>query len=552
MEATTTLDRRVRVIPATKTQGAIHSTHDGKKRVAAYCRVSTDSEEQLNSYEAQKSYYTQKIEESPDWEMAGIYADEGISGTSMKKRTEFKKMITACKRGHIDLIITKSLSRFARNTVDCLETVRLLKANGIGVYFEKENINTLTESSEFLITLFSGFAQAESESLSKNIAWGKQKSAEAGKVDFQYKKMLGYRKGVDGQPEIVPEEAEIIRRIYRRYLAGCSLGQIKQELEQDNIPTAQKVERWSSAVIHNILTNEKYMGDALLQKTYITDCITKKVKKNMGERPMYYVENNHPAIISREMFDQVQKEMTRRSSKRKVLQKNGKTELGKYSGKYALTELLVCGECGSPYKRVTWARNGKKRIVWRCVSRLEFGTKYCHNSPTLDESRLHNAILAAMNEYAAIRQEVCPDVLAMVEEAKRAMSQAGAMLLELKKRMDAVSQEQSDVLDRLLANMADAELNARMKALTDEKEALKVQILKVQQKEVSMVEQAAKRQQMWDSLKECSAGYTEFDDEFVRQIIQKITVEDAETIHVHCVHRSAKSARPAKLSSGSA
>ena len=533
MEATTTLDRRVRVIPATKTQGAIHSTHDGKKRVAAYCRVSTDSEEQLNSYEAQKSYYTQKIADSPDWEMAGIYADEGISGTSMKKRTEFKKMITACKRGRIDLIITKSLSRFARNTVDCLETVRLLKANGIGVYFEKENINTLTESSEFLITLFSGFAQAESESLSKNVAWGWRKSAEAGNVYFQYKRMLGYRKGADGQPEIVPEEAEIIRRIYRRYLAGCSLGQIKQELEQDNIPTAQKVERWSSAVIHNILTNEKYMGDALLQKTYITDCITKKVKKNMGERPMYYVENNHPAIVSREMFDQVQKEMTRRSSKRKVLQKSGKTELGKYSGKYALTELLVCGECGSPYKRVTWARNGKKRIVWRCVSRLEFGTKYCHNSPTLDESRLHNAILAAMNEYAAIRQEVCPDVLAMVEEAKRAMSQAGAMLLELKKRMDAVSQEQSDVLDRLLANMADAELNARMKALTDEKEALKAQILKVQQKEVSMAEQAAKRQQMWDSLKECSAGYTEFDDEFVRQIIQKITVEDAETIRVH-------------------
>lgn len=533
MEATTTLDRRVRVIPATKTQGAIHSTHDGKKRVAAYCRVSTDSEEQLNSYEAQKSYYTQKIEESSDWEMAEIYADEGISGTSMKKRTEFKKMITACKRGHIDLIITKSLSRFARNTVDCLETVRLLKANGIGVYFEKENINTLTESSEFLITLFSGFAQAESESLSKNVAWGWRKSAEAGNVYFQYKRMLGYRKGTDGQPEIVPEEAKIIRRIYRRYLAGCSLGQIKQELEQDNIPTAQKVERWSSAVIHNILTNEKYMGDALLQKTYITDCITKKVKKNMGERPMYYVENNHPAIIPRETFDQVQKEMTRRSSKRKVLQKSGKTELGKYSGKYALTELLVCGECGSPYKRVTWARNGKKRIVWRCVSRLEFGTKYCHNSPTLDESRLHNAILAAMNEYAAIRQEVCPDVLAMVEEAKRAMSQAGAMLLELKKRMDAVSQEQSDVLDRLLANMADAELNARMKALTDEKEALKVQILKVQQKEVSMAEQAAKRQQMWDSLKECSAGYTEFDDEFVRQIIRKITVEDAETIHVH-------------------
>ena len=442
-------------------------------------------------------------------------------------------MITACKRGHIDLIITKSLSRFARNTVDCLETVRLLKANGIGVYFEKENINTLTESSEFLITLFSGFAQAESESLSKNVAWGKAKSAEAGKVTFQYKKMLGYRKGADGQPEIVPEEAEVIKRIYHRYLDGCTLGQIKRELDEDNVPTAQGVEFWSPAIIHNILTNEKYIGDALLQKTYVTDCISKKVKKNQGERAMYYVENNHLAIISREMFDQVRNEMTRRSSKRKVLQKSGKTELGKYSGKYALTELLVCGECGSPYKRVTWARNGKKRIVWRCVSRLEFGTQYCHNSPTLDESKLHSAILASMNEFAAIRQEVCPDVLAMAEEAKQALSQAGAKLLELKKHMETVSREQSDLLDRLLENMGDAELDAKMKALTDEKESLKAQILDARQMEVSLEEQATRHQQMWDSIMECSAGYTEFADEFVRQIIQKITVEDEETIRIH-------------------
>ena len=442
-------------------------------------------------------------------------------------------MITACKRGRIDLILTKSLSRFARNTVDCLETVRLLKANGIGVYFEKENINTLTESSEFLITLFSGFAQAESESLSKNVTWGKQKSAEAGKVPFQYKKMLGYRKGADGEPEIVPEEADIVRRIYQRYLCGCTLGQIKKELEQENIPAAQKVGQWSHAVIRNILTNEKYIGDALLQKTYITDCITKKVKKNQGERPMYYVENNHPAIIPRETFDRVQAEMTRRSSKRKVLQKRGRTELGKYSGKFALTELLVCGECGSPYKRVTWARNGTKRIVWRCVSRLEFGTKYCHNSPTLDEDKLHRAILAAMNEFTAIRQEVLPDVLAMAEEAKQALSQAGAELLVLKRRMEEVSQEQNDVLDRLLANMGDAELNARMLALTKEKETLKAKMAKVRQVEVGAEEQAARHRRMWESLQECAEGYTEFDQELVRRFIQKVTVEDAETIRVH-------------------
>ena len=201
-------------------------------------------------------------------------------------------MIAACKRGHFDMILTKSLSRFARNTVDCLEMVRMLKANGIGVIFKKENINTLTESSEFLITLFSGFAQAESESISKNVIWGIQKSREAGNVPFQYQNLLGYQREPDGQPEIVPEEAEVVKRIYRRYLDGCSLAQIKRELETDGAPTASGVKGWSYQVIHNILTNEKYIGDALLQKTYVTDCISKQVKKNTGDRTMYYVENN--------------------------------------------------------------------------------------------------------------------------------------------------------------------------------------------------------------------------------------------------------------------
>ena len=204
----------------------------------------------------------------------------------------------------------------------------------------------------------------------------------------------------------------------------------------------------------------------------------------------------------------------------------------KYSGKYALTELLVCGECGSPYKRVTWARDGKSVSSGGAFRGWSLAQKYCHVSPTLDEGKLHHAILDAMNEYAAIRQEVCPDVLAMVEEAKQALTQAGTKLLTLKRRLDEVSHEQADLLDLLLANMADAELNARMKALTEEKEILKEQILEAQQAEISLEEQAARRQQMWDSLIECSEGYTEFDDEFVRQIIQKITVEDADTIRI--------------------
>lgn len=186
-----------------------------------------------------------------------------------------------------------------------------------------------------------------------------------------------------------------------------------------------------------------------------------------------------------------------------------------------------------PVQTSDLGKKREKRIVWRCVSRLDFGTQYCHNSPTLDESKLHSAILASMNEFAAIRQEVCPDVLAMAEEAKQALSQAGAKLLELKKHMETVSREQSDLLDRLLENMGDAELNAKMKALTDEKESLKAQILDARQMEVSLEEQATRHQQMWDSIMECSAGYTEFADEFVRQIIQKITVEDEETIRIH-------------------
>ena len=233
MEQTVQQERRIHIIPATKPTAAPARTSGRRQRVAAYCRVSTDSEEQLTSYTAQKAYYTQKIGENPDWELAGIFADRGITGTSLKKRTEFNRMIAACKRGRIDMILTKSLSRFARNTVDCLEVVRMLRANGIGVLFEKENINTLTESREFLITLFSGFAQAESESISKNVVWGIQKSREAGKVPFQYTKLLGYRRGADGQPEIDPEEAEVVKRIYRRYLDGCSLVQIKAELEAE-------------------------------------------------------------------------------------------------------------------------------------------------------------------------------------------------------------------------------------------------------------------------------------------------------------------------------
>lgn len=529
-----TLERRVRVIPATRPANRPSGPRrGGKQRVAAYCRVSTDSEEQLNSYAAQMSYYTQKIEENPDWEMAGVFADEGITGTSMKKREDFNRMIAACKRGRIDMILTKSASRFARNTVDCLKVIRELKARGIAVIFEKENINTLTESSEFLITLFSSFSQAESESMSMNIIPGIRQSMKEGNVPFQYSRTLGYRKGPDGKPEIDPEEAETVRMIYTRYLEGRSLGDIQRELVEKNIPTAEGIRGWSRQVIQNILTNEKYIGDGLRQKTYTTGPIgNKKVVKNNGELPMYYAKNNHPAIIPRDIYYRVKEEMTRRASKRKVMQKTGKTEQGKYSAKYALSELLICGECGTPYKRCTWARNGKKRIVWRCVSRLEFGTKYCHTSPTLDEDRLHSAIVAALNEYGAIRAEIRADVLELAELARSGGEGGVVSLPELRRRLEALTTEQARLLDEILEDMDSKELNAQLQALADERQSVLDQIAACQQDEEHRAIQASRQREMEEWLDRQPMCFTEYDDTLTRRFVERVTVLDAETIQV--------------------
>lgn len=526
------MERTVRHIPASrpKAAGAEKRLH-GRQRVAAYCRVSTDSEEQINSYTAQKAYYTQKIEESQDWELAGIFADEGITGTSMKKRKEFNRMITACKRGGIDLILTKSLSRFAQNTVDCLETVRILKSKGIGVIFEKENINTLTESSEFLITLFSGFAQAESESLSSNIQLGIRMAMKEGKVNFHYRSMLGYRRGADGKPEIVPEEAEVVRRIYRRYLEGCSEGQIQKELTLDGIATAKGVKAWSHQVVHSILTNEKYAGDALLQKTFTTDCISKTVKKNTGELPQYYIKDNHPAIIPRDIYQRVQEEMARRTSKRKVMQKSGKTEQGKYSAKYALSERLVCGECGSPYKRCTWARNGVKRIVWRCVSRLEFGKKYCHESPSIEEDKLHTAILTALNrviEASNGLQEELTETLQMV----CAQEGDGDNMLELEFELETLTARQNTLLDQALANMEDLTITEQLKTLLEEKQLLQARIDTAKKDAANRISEDSRMAELTACLEEHLSGFQQYDDGIVRQFVERITVVDAETIRI--------------------
>ncbi len=369
-----------------------------QKRVAAYCRVSTDDEEQLTSYTNQKKVYTEMIGANKEWEFAGLYADEGISGTRADKRPEFQKMIDACLAGKIDYIITKSVSRFARNTVECLEYVRMLKAQGIGIIFEEQKLDTLKSDSELYLVIYAGFAQSESESISKNVTWSVRKKFEEGQGMFMYKRLLGYRKGEDGNPEIVPAEAKIVTRIFEMYLAGMPLDQISKTLRSEDIQIPGKSFSFSRNMILNILRNEKYCGDVILQKTVTIDCISKTRKKNEGEAPMYIVENNHPPIISRDTFNRVQEELSRRNALKPSSQKTALTASGKYS-KYALTDTLICGECGSRYKRVTWTSCGRKRIVWRCVSRLDNGKRYCKDSLTVPEEALQQAVVRALNRF---------------------------------------------------------------------------------------------------------------------------------------------------------
>lgn len=362
-----------------------------QQRVAAYCRVSTDAEDQIESYKAQVAYYTDAIAKNPKWKLAGIYADEGITGTLLEKRDDFKRMIRDCDRGRIDYILCKSVARFARNTVDSLKTVRKLRAKGIGVYFEEQCLDTLKVENEMFLGLHSVMAQSESENISANVRWGIRQRMKSGTFKFRYN-LLGYIKGEDGEPKIVESEAYYIRKMFEMYLQGSSLVQIKNFFESERVLTKKGETVWSQNVIKSMLTNERYCGDLLMQKTFVENPISKKSRKNRGELPKYYISNNHLPIVDRSVFQAVQAEMARRSNKRRVSDK-AITEFGKYSGKYALSELLVCGECGSAYRRKTWKkRNGDKEGVWVCVNRIDHGREACKDSVTLHEKALQEAI----------------------------------------------------------------------------------------------------------------------------------------------------------------
>lgn len=395
------VNKNVMVIPARKRVGNNKKEDERPKlRVAAYCRVSTDSDEQASSYEVQIEHYTEFIKKNTEWAFAGIFADDGISGTNTKKREEFNRMIDECMAGNIDMIITKSISRFARNTLDCLQYIRQLKEKNIAVYFEKENINSLDAKGEIMLTIMASLAQQESQSLSQNVKLGYQYRYQQGEVSINCSWFLGYTKDENKKLVIVPEEAEIVKRIYREYLEGSSMDKIKKGLETDGVLTGAGKTRWHTSTIRKILSNEKYIGDALLQKIYTVDFLTKKRVKNNGIMPQYYVENSHEAIIPREIFMQVQEELVRRSTGR--VSTSGKKR--NFSCSHAFSQIIFCGECGEIYRRVHWNNRGKKSIVWRCVSRLENTGFACH-SRTASEDLIGVVVTKSIKELLGQRDD---------------------------------------------------------------------------------------------------------------------------------------------------
>ena len=471
-----------------------------QKRVAAYCRVSTQQEEQINSYEVQTRYYTEKINAEPKWKLVRIFADKGISGTSTKHRDEFNKMIRMCKRGRIDMIITKSISRFARNTVDCLKYIRLLKDNNVDVFFEEQGIHSIEKGSEFYITVYGSIAQSESENISANVRWGKEQAAREGKVSFQYKNFLGYRKGADGEPEIVPEEAETIRYIYRRFLAGDSYQTIMENLQNKNILTPSGKTTWRYGTLHSILTNERYMGDAVT------------------------------AIIDRVTFGKVQEEVARRSGLQKVKQVGTKTEHGKYSSKYALTELLVCGECGTPYRRCTWTAYGNKRIVWRCINRLDYGKKHCHNSPTMSEDDLQRAIMSAVQTVAMQNTKLLQTLknyIAMIVKCDDSEDRK----LEIKVRLAEINEEFQKAMS--LVSVDDDNnlvIEQRLTELIMEKETLNKELAKFTDEDSANSQSKVNEIVRLTDILENQP--LQFNDELIRQMLQCVVVESKERIKV--------------------
>ena len=503
------MSKNITLIPARKRMGnTVQEEEKTKLRVAAYCRVSTDSDEQATSYETQKEHYTAFIQNNPDWKLAGIFADDGISGCNTKKRDEFNRMISECLAGNIDMIVTKSISRFARNTLDCLKFIRLLKEKNIPVFFEKENINTMDTKGEVLLTIMASLAQQESQSLSQNVKLGLQYRYQNGQVQVNHNRFLGYTKDENGHLIIEPSEAEIVKRIYREYLQGSSLKQICDGLEADGILTAAGNRKWRPEALKKILQNEKYIGDALLQKTYTVDFLTKKRVKNNGIVPQYYVTDNHEAIIPRDLFMQVQEEMQRRANLHSG--KDRKKQV--YSSKYALSSIVYCSKCGDIFRRIVWNNRGKHSVVWRCVTRIESGPNSC-DADTIQETELQEAVVKAINSILTRRSTTIGVLQENIEEV---LKQENSPAKDIDGQLE---QLQKQLLQKANKNEQYDSLVEQIYKLREEK-----QKILSDKAEMEGVKQSIYNMKAF--LNSQTTDIEEFDEQLVRRLVEKVTVYD--------------------------
>ena len=520
--------KKVEMIPATR--NFLEKDRKVIKNVGAYCRVSTDTEEQQGSYNSQVNYYTEKIKSTPGWRFVKVYGDEGISGTNADNRPGFQEMMHDCENGKLDLIITKSISRFSRNVTVTLEVARKLRDKDIGIFFEKENLNTLHYTSESLLAIFSSLAQAESESMSENIKMGREFKYKNGECCYNMGKVFGFNQDSDGIVTINEEQAVVVKHMYEGYLNGMSIGGIIKDLQERKIPSPTGKEKWSPGTVERILSSEKYKGDFLTRKTFTVDPISKKKKKNTGQVSQYLITNHHPAIIEPEMFDMVQSEMARRG----CIKKNDKKKhYGKYSGKFPFNNLIICGDCGAKYRRTMWVeKNGDKKHVWRCVNRIQDGKKaHCRHSVSINDIYLTKKTVEAINIIYKSRSRVkdilkCSIASLMGDTEQPMITKNTARLEELSDLM------RDAIFKNATGEMTPKELEKICYEVKTESEKLRKENEEHEMTRKMKSAESSKLKQIFKAVDEMAEELTEIDNTLVRNIIEKMEVisEDKLTI----------------------
>lgn len=480
--------------------------------MAGYARVSTDHEDQTTSYEAQVDYYTNYIKSRDDWEFAGLYSDEGISATNTKHRDGFNQMISDAMAGKIDLIITKSVSRFARNTVDSLSTIRKLKEHNIECYFEKENIWTFDSKGELLLTIMSSLAQEESRSISENVTWGQRKRMADGKVSFAYSRFMGLDKDKEtGKIVVNPEQAKVVKLIFRLFLEGLTPHAIAVELTNRSIKTPGGKDVWNQQTVRRMLSNEKYKGDALLQKEFTVDFLQKKMKKNEGEVPQYYVEGNHEAIISPAVFDMVQAELAKR-----------KHSGSRYSGVSIFSNKIKCGDCGGWYGSKVWHSTDQyRKVVYRCNHKYK--DEKCQ-TPHVTEDEVKALFIKAYNELISEKKEI----ISNAELIRKTLCITNGLLEEKQKLEDEilvlVEMTQNLVAENARVAQDQEEYQKRYDGLVQRYETTKKEydelVDKIEQKEAH----GERMRQFIKTLKDQDGIITEFDDVLWGSMVELVTI----------------------------